>query len=230
MFTPIFLIEEGIKLMGKTSTILKYVLIAVLMTGCFLFGRMSGCNQQPALESIRLVKDTSDQKIIDTLKLDKEKLQDSCAVMNYQLDENANKQDDTRVKYQVKETFIKAENSDKLYAEFRLWLSGNRPLTGKRYEVDSADILNGMLKKNDNAWLREENDLLNERCNILDKKTKFQERTISDDNLMLGLKDDQITKLEGGQVQVVKRKWYVDAAIIIVSFTAGYGIRALTKK
>ena len=216
--------------MGKTSTILKYVLIAVLMTGCFLFGRMSGCNKTPALESIRLVKDTNDQKEIESLKDSVQALHDSLIVTNRQLDENANERDDTRVKFKVKETFIKAESSDKLYASFRLWLSGNRPLTGKRYEFDSGDVMNGMVKKNDYEYALKDNELLKNRVDLLEKKTKFQEHTISDDHMIIDLKDDQIRKLEGGQVQTIKRKWYLDAAIIIVSFAGGYGLRALTKK
>lgn len=230
MFCPIYIIERFGKWLTNISTILKYVLIAALMAGCFIFGKMSSCNKQPALESIRLVKDPADQKTIDTLKNDIGKLNDSVAVLNYQLDENANQQDEARVNYKVKETYIKIESSDKLYSQFRIWLSGNRPLTGKRYEVDSGDVMNGMLKKNDYDYCMKQNELLKDRLELQDKKIKTQDHVISDFTLENSLKDDQIMKLEAGQVQVVKRKWYIDAAIIIGSFAAGYGIRAAIHK
>ena len=237
MFTPIFIIEEGIKLMGKTNTILKIVLVVILMTGCFLFGKFSSCNKTPALESIRLVKDTSDQKIVDTLKHDKEKLQDSLAVVNYQREEMANKREETRVKYKVLETYVKAQSSDFLYTQFRLWLSNNRPLTGKRYEVDSGDVVCGMLKKNENEYLRYDNQTLDETVRLVEKKVKFLERTISDDNLMLSLKDDQIRKLETQTVELpVPSHWNGLNALIhyglvpfkeqIKSGTAGIGIKS----
>lgn len=215
------------------------IIIPALLGIGFLFGHFSCNNNEGAITSIRLVPDTNKQKQIDSLKEHSNKLSDSLAVVNYQLNQVDSQRAVVSEKFQVRYKLVEIENSDELYKQNRVWLNplsspsaSLRTLTGKRYEYDSLDNLSLAKKHVEYDFLKKDRALLLQNDSLKDSKIKLLTYSLSDANQIISLQGDQIHQLTSTPVPVVKggHGWYVDVGGAIIFTLFGYGLRTITHK
>lgn len=211
------------------------VSLAVFISLILLFRSCAGCGEDKTeiAESgfVFFKKDSTDQIKIDSLSSLVDQRGDSIAVLNYRLDEIEKQRHEIIVTTRTKLVQVGIESADVLYKQNRFWLSPGRPLNlkSKLYQFDSLDQLSMAKKHIENEFLIEDNRLLTESVDVLTKKVSFLNYSLSDEKLIAKHKDDQIQKLESTPVQIVKRKWYIDACIIAGSFALGYMSRDIIR-
>jgi hypothetical protein len=199
----------------------------------------NGCNKQEEAErSIVLIKDSTDQDKIDSLSNIIDHFNDSISVLNYQITEKESARNELQTKFEIRYKLIEIENSDELYKQNRIWLNPLaspsaelRSLIGKKYEFDSIDNLHLAQKHAEYDYLKKDRELLLANDSLKSSKIKFLEYSISDYQLTISFKDDQIKKLTSTPVPIIKggHAWYVDAGMILGSFALGFATKTLIK-
>jgi len=211
------------------------IIIALVIIGLgwfFFFSSFSGCYKSNEVIEVKLVRDSSDQKKIDSLQnkiTDYKKQIDNLEEANIKLEQ---KRYENAINTKITKQVIRITPAIKLYPEIREWLSPGRSCDSTNiFSFDSLDVMSMADKKAEYNFLLTDNNLLDSEITNYKARVNAYKLTIGNLYQIIDLKDSQISKLEGTpvQVQVIKRKWYVDAAIITTSVAAGYLLKSILK-
>lgn len=212
----------------KTIWITRIIVVAVIIVlgWFFFFSPWSSCNKndEPQYETAK--RDQAKELQITNYRLQIDSLHNVIRDLSRAYDslERSRHERLVYVKTQREIVGIKSVTYE-LYPQMRLWLSGNRVLTGKTFEFDSLDVLSMAKKKIEYDYLADDNKLLEDEitnCKLQIANYKWQ---VSDYVSIINLKDEQIGKLESvPRVTVNSRKWYIDAGIIAGSTAVGFVI------
>jgi hypothetical protein len=212
----------------KVSLWIAVCLIIALTWGAIGWA-CGGCNNKKANEVQNVQRDSTAQKIIDSLATAIEQRDGVIDSLGFQSELK-----DRRL------TLLKFEQDLELQQvgkKTKRELFVSSPLKASLAEFNSlglfcydstqqVDIQQTYIKKD---YLLKENQLLAEKDSISVKIISNYRDKVTDLYSIIDLKDTQLSRLEKQQVITVKRKWYVDAAIIAGSLAVGFTIKSFIK-
>ena len=218
------------------KNILKWFLILLIIVILFsfaikLFGCLGGCNSCKSSPSLALFKRGLPQQIkIDSLTKEVEirdiKI-DSLEALNHAKDIDIKI---LKAEKNLKVFEISTRTKKQLYDSSPVKPDKNKFDSTGLYCYDSSGQVSIEKTYAENDFLKQENNLLygkdsNNQNIILNLK-----KTILDLKDINNLKDSQLLEFENRPVEVEKRKWYIDVAIVAGSVAVGFVIKSMLKK